>query len=45
MDVTLQGNVKYNYADLVTQGTDEMAKVWEEIEGESKAAWFFTVNR
>lgn len=45
LDFTLQGGVKYNYADLVAQGKEEMKEVETEIKGMSNSSWFLMVKR
>ena len=44
-DFTLPGNVKFNSADLVSQGKEEMKEVEEEIKGMSTTSWFVMVKR
>lgn len=44
-DWTLPGGVKYNSADLVTQGKEEMKEVEEEIKNMSQSSWFIMVKR
>ena len=44
-DFTLPGNVKFNSADLVSQGRDEMKEVEEDIKNMSNSAWFYMVKR
>lgn len=44
-DFTLPGGVKYNSADLVSQGKDEMKEVEDEIKGMSTSAWFVMVKK
>lgn len=44
-DFTLPGGVKYNSADLVQQGKDEMKEVEEEIKAQSNSSFFFMIKR
>lgn len=44
-DFTLPGGVKYNSADLASQGKDEMKEVEEEIKNMSQSSFFFMVKR
>jgi len=44
-DFTLPGSVKYNSADMVTQGKEEMKEVEDEIKAQSNSAFFFLVKR
>lgn len=44
-DFTLPGGVKYNYADLASQGKEEMKEVEDEIKGMSNSSFFFMVKR
>lgn len=44
-DFSLPGGVKYNSADLVSQGKDEMKEVEEEIKNMSNSSWFIMVKR
>ncbi len=44
-DFTLQGAVKINAADLVSQGKEETKEVEEEIKGMSNSSFFFMVKR
>ena len=44
-DFTLPGNVKFNSADLVSQGKEEMEKVETDIAAMSTVAWFHMVKK
>ena len=44
-DFSLPGGIKYNSADMVSQGKEEMKEVEEEIKGQSNSAFFFLVKR
>ena len=44
-DFTLPGSVKYNSADMVSQGNEEMKAVEEEIKAMSNSSWFIMVKR
>jgi hypothetical protein len=44
-DFTLPGGVKFNSADLVSQGREEMKEVEDEIKNMSQSAWFYMVKR
>lgn len=44
-DFTLPGGVKYNTADMISQGNEEMKAVEEEIKAMSNSAFFFMVKR
>lgn len=44
-DFSLPGGVKFNSADLVSQGKEEMKEVEEEIKGMSTVSWFVMVKR
>jgi hypothetical protein len=44
-DFTLPGNVKFNSADLISQGKDEMKEVEEEIKNMSTSSWFIMVKK
>ena len=44
-DFTLPGGVKYNSADMITQGKEEMKEVEDEIKGMSQTAWFIMVKK
>lgn len=44
-DFQLPGGVKFNSADLVSQGKEEMKEVEEEIKGMSTTSWFVMVKR
>lgn len=44
-DFTLPGGVKYNSAELVTQGKEEMKEVEEEFKNMSNSSWFIMVKR
>ena len=39
-DFTLAGGVKYNSADLVAQGKEEILEVVEYVKGQSTTGWF-----
>lgn len=45
VDFTIAGGFKFNTATLIQQGTDEMAKVLEEIEKMSTTPWFISMKR
>jgi hypothetical protein len=44
-DFTLPGNVKYNHADMITNGKEEMKEVEDAISGMSNASFFYLVKR
>ena len=44
-DFTLPGNVKYNGADMITRGSEEMKAVEEEIKAMSNVSWFIMVRK
>jgi hypothetical protein len=44
-DYTLPGGVKINYADMITQGNEEIKEVEEEIKGQSDSSFFFMVKK
>lgn len=44
-DFTLPGGVKYNSADLVAQGKEEMKEVEEEFKAMSNSSWFIMVKK
>jgi hypothetical protein len=44
-DFTLPGSVKYNSADMVSQGNEEMKAVEEEIKAMSNSSWFIMIKR
>lgn len=44
-DYTLPGGVKFNYSDLVSQGTEEMKEVEEEIKNMSQVAFFYMIKK
>ena len=44
-DFTLPGGVKFNSADLVSQGKDEMKEVEEEIKNMSQSAFFYMIKK
>jgi hypothetical protein len=44
-DFTLPGNVKFNSADLVSQGKEEMKEVEEEIKAMSQNSWFYMIKK
>jgi hypothetical protein len=44
-DFTLPGSVKINYADLVSQGKEEVKEVEEEINGQSNSSFFLMVKK
>jgi len=44
-DFTLPGGVKYNSADLIAQGKEEMDGVIEEIKNMSTSGWFYMVKK
>jgi len=44
-DFSLPGSVKYNSTDMVSQGTDEMKSVEEEIKSMSNSSWFLMTKR
>jgi hypothetical protein len=44
-DFTLPGSVKINYADLSSQGKEEMKEVEDAINGMSNSSWFLMVKR
>lgn len=44
-DFSLPGGVKYNHAEMISQGKEEMKEVEEEIKGMSNAAFFYLVKR
>ena len=44
-DFSLPGGVKYNSADMVSQGKEEMKEVEDEIKGMSNSSFFYLVKR
>ena len=44
-DFSLPGNVKYNSADMVSQGKEEMKEVEDEIKAMSNSSFFYLVKR
>lgn len=44
-DFSLPGGIKYNSADMVSQGKEEMKEVEEEIKAMSNSSFFFMVKR
>jgi len=44
-DFTLPGNVKYNTAEMISQGKEEMKEVEDEIKGQSNSSFFYLVKR
>jgi len=44
-DFSLPGSVKFNSADLVSQGKDEMKEVEEDIKNMSNSSWFHMVKK
>jgi hypothetical protein len=44
-DFTLPGGIKYQSADLVSDGKEEMGKVEEEIKAMSTSGFFFLIKR
>lgn len=44
-DFSLPGGIKYNTADLVAQGKEEMKEVEEEIKAMSTSSWFVMVKK
>lgn len=45
LDFTLPGSVKYNYADLISSGKEEMKEVEEEIKAMSQSSFFIMVKK
>jgi len=44
-DFSLPGNVKLQYADLISQGKEEIKEVEEEIKNQSSTSFFFMVKK
>ena len=44
-DFSLPGGVKYNSADMVSQGKEEMKEVEDEIKGMSNSSFFYLIKR
>lgn len=44
-DFTLPGGVKYNTADMISQGNEEMKAVEEEIKSMSNSSFFYMIKR
>ena len=44
-DFQLPGGIKFNSADLISQGKDEMKEVEEDIKNMSNSSWFVMVKK
>jgi hypothetical protein len=44
-DFTLPGGTKYNTADMISQGNEEMKAVEDEIKNMSSSSWFYMIKK
>jgi hypothetical protein len=44
-DFTLPGGNKYNTADMISQGNEEMKAVEDEIKNMSNSSWFYMIKK